>query len=77
MDLSPEEMKGAGISRVECPECATTRSLATGDATLRFPPRDKRKTSMPSRETRWDLRGTVWKLDAREKESRDENSGQQ
>jgi hypothetical protein len=67
MDLSPEEMKEAGISRVECPECATTRSLDTEGATVRFPPQDKRKTSTPSREARWVLQRTVWKLDGERK----------
>lgn len=33
----------AGVSKVECPECATTRSLdgSLGDSTLPFPPKTK------------------------------------
>ena len=62
IDLSPEEMKKAGISRVECPECATTRSLDIEGSQVRFPPHDKRKTRTPSREERWVMQGTGWRL---------------
>jgi hypothetical protein len=62
IDLSPEEMKEARISRVECPECATTRSLDILGKTVRFPPHDRRKTSTPSREERWIRHGIAWTL---------------
>ncbi len=62
IDLSPAAMKESGISRVECPECATTRRLASAGAQVRFPPHDKRKTRTPSREERWVMQATVWKL---------------
>ena len=62
IDLSPEEMKKAGISRVECPECATTRILDIEGSHVRFPPHDKRKTRTPSREERWVMQGTGWRL---------------
>jgi KaiC/GvpD/RAD55 family RecA-like ATPase len=67
IDLSPGEMKETGISRVECPECATTRSLSTEGSQVRFPPHDKRKTRTPSREERWVRQGTSWKLDGARK----------
>lgn len=62
IDLSPKGMQVAGVTRVECPECAATRSLNTLGKTVRFPPHEKRKTSTPSREERWVMQGTVWKL---------------
>jgi hypothetical protein len=60
--LSPQAMQEAGISRVECPQCATMRSLSTQGETVRFPPHDKRKTSTPHRDARWVQRGTNWEL---------------
>lgn len=62
IDLSLKEMMEAGITRVECPECAAKRSLNTLGKTVRFPPHEKRKTSTPSREERWVMQGTAWKL---------------
>lgn len=62
LDLPPKEMKEAGGWRVECPECSTTRRLNPSRKTVRFPPHEKRKTSTPSREDRWVMQGTVWKL---------------
>ncbi len=60
--LSPQAMQEAGISRVECPQCAAMRSLSTQGETVRFPPHDKRKTLTPHRDSRWVQHGTAWEL---------------
>jgi hypothetical protein len=62
LTLVPATMQEAGVAKVECPECATMRSLPLRGDTVRFPPHDKRKTSTPPRERRWVKRGTAWEL---------------
>jgi len=47
LDLLPQAMQAAGVSKVECPICATTRSLNFRGKTVRFPPHEKRKTRTP------------------------------
>jgi hypothetical protein len=62
IDISPEQMKETGISLVECPDCAGTRSLPFSGRTIRFPSHPKRKTSTPNEDERWVKRNAVWKL---------------
>jgi AAA domain len=62
LDLLPQAMQAAGVSKVECPVCATTRSLNFRGKTVRFPPHDKRKTRSPHREIRWVKNEATWEL---------------
>ncbi len=62
LDLLPQAMQAAGVSKVECPVCATTRSLNFRGKTVRFPPHDKRKTRTPHREVRWVKSEAAWEL---------------
>jgi hypothetical protein len=60
--ISPEQMKGTGISLVECPDCAGTRSLSFSGHTIRFPSHPRRKTNTPNQDERWVKRDSVWRL---------------
>jgi AAA domain len=60
--LVPAAMQEAGVAKVECPECATRRSLPLRGETVRFPPHAKRKTRTAPREARWVKRGTAWEV---------------
>jgi hypothetical protein len=62
IDISPEQMKGTGISLVECPDCAGTRSLSFSGHTFRFPSHPRRKTNTPNQDERWVKRDSVWRL---------------
>ena len=62
LDLLPQAMQAAGISKVECPVCATTRSLNFRGKMVRFPPHDKRKTRTPHHEVRWVKGEAAWEL---------------
>lgn len=60
IEISAVAMEECGVSRVECPECATVRSLTPRGQTVRFPPHDKRKTSTPNVDSRWTKPGMTW-----------------
>ena len=62
IDLSPAQLEDASISKVECPECATTRSLTPKGGKVRFPAHDKRKTRTPHQEARWVKREIDWEV---------------
>ena len=62
LDLLPQAMQAAGVSKVECPVCATTRSLNFHGKTVRFPPHDKRKTRTPHASVRWVKGEATWEL---------------
>jgi hypothetical protein len=50
----------SGVALVECPDCASTRTLEPHRGVLRFKSHDKRKTNTPNIEPRWVWRGTLW-----------------
>jgi hypothetical protein len=50
----------SGIALVECPGCASTRTLEPRGGVLRFKSHDKRKTNTPNTEPRWVKRETDW-----------------
>jgi len=51
-----------GVTLVECPDCAATRTLKPHSGVLRFKSHDKRKTTTPNTEPRW-VRGKVaWEI---------------
>jgi hypothetical protein len=52
----------SGVTLVECPNCARTRSLAPSKELLRFPSHDKRKTNAPVTGVRWAMRETIWEV---------------
>src|SRR5262249_18390769 len=62
IDISAAQMAEAGIAKVECPECATVRTLQPHGTTVRFPSHLKRKTQTRSIEARWIRKGDVWAL---------------
>jgi hypothetical protein len=57
----------SGIKLVECPNCASTRSLSPRNGVLRFPSHDQRKTRTPNQELRWVMRETAWSMVGGEK----------
>jgi AAA domain len=57
----------SGIKLVECPNCASTRSLSPRNGVLRFPSHDQRKTRTPNQEPRWVMRETAWSMVGGEK----------
>ena len=62
LSLSVAQMVEAGVTKVECPECATVRTLQPRGATVRFPSHQRRKTRTPSSETRWIREGEAWTI---------------
>ncbi len=52
----------SGIALVECPDCASTRTLEPRGGVLRFKSHDKRKTRTLTTEPRWVKRETVWEV---------------
>ena len=50
----------SGIGRVECPDCACTRTLTPQGGVLLFKSHDKRKTSTPNTGPRWARVETDW-----------------
>jgi hypothetical protein len=49
----------SGVSLVECPDCASMRTLEPRGGVLRFKSHDKRKTTTPNAGQRWAKKGTV------------------
>ena len=49
----------SGIALVECPDCASTRTLEPRGGVLRFKSHDKRKTTTPNTGQRWAKKGNV------------------
>jgi hypothetical protein len=60
IDLS--RFRESGVALVECPNCASTRTLEPHGPTMRFKSHDKRKTTTPNTESRWTQKGTEWVL---------------
>jgi len=50
----------SGVALVECPDCASTRTLEPHGGVLRFKSHDKRKTDAPNTGQRWVKRETDW-----------------
>jgi hypothetical protein len=50
----------SGVSLVECPDCASMRTLEPRGGVLRFKPHDKRKTTTPNTGRRWARGKTDW-----------------
>ncbi len=50
----------SGVSLVECPDCARTRSLTPHKGVLRFPSHDRRKIQTPNTMPRWVKGQTSW-----------------
>ncbi len=50
----------SGIALVECPDCASMRTLEPHSGVLRFKPHDKRKTDTPNTGQRWAKGETDW-----------------
>lgn len=62
VELTPKQMLDAGVTKVECPECTTLRTLQPRGSTVRFPSHQRRKTRAESSEPRWVRTGTAWVL---------------
>jgi type II secretory pathway predicted ATPase ExeA len=52
----------SGTALVECPECASLRTLAPRSGVLRFPAHDQRKTRTPNSDRRWALGEAAWEV---------------
>jgi hypothetical protein len=62
LELSPAIFMQSGVSKVECPACASMRSLSVQGQTVRFPSHDKRKTITPNVDPRWAKQGAGWEV---------------
>ena len=60
IDLSV--FQSSGIALVECPVCASTRTLEPRGSKLKFFSHDKRKTHTSTTSRRWMKRETAWEL---------------
>src|SRR5216684_1748774 len=52
----------SGVSLVECPDCARTRTLSPRNGVLRFSSHDKRKTRTSTTSRRWARIDSTWKV---------------
>lgn len=52
----------SGVALVECPDCASTRSLSPRKGILRFQSHDARKTRTPNTDRRWTQGETAWEV---------------
>lgn len=66
VEIEAKRFLESGIKLVECPYCASTRSLSPRNGILRFPSHDKRKTRTPNTDQRWAMGETIWKVVAGE-----------
>lgn len=55
-----KRFRESAVDLVECPDCASTRTLEPHDEVLRFKSHDKRKTSTPHTGQRWAKMETDW-----------------
>ncbi len=62
LSLSVAQIVESGVTKVECPECATVRTLQPRGATVRFPSHQRRKTRTANSETRWIREGEEWTI---------------
>lgn len=62
LEIEPKRFLESGIKLVECPNCASTRSLSLRSGVLRFPSHDKRKTHTPNTDRRWAMGKTTWEV---------------
>jgi hypothetical protein len=62
VSIEPKRFLESGVRLVECPNCASTRSLSPRSGVLRFPSHDKRKTRTPNTDQRWTLEQTIWEV---------------
>jgi hypothetical protein len=62
VEIEPKRFLESGIKLVECPDCASTRSLELRKEVLRFPSHDKRKTRTPKTDRRWARGKTTWEV---------------
>jgi len=60
MPLDLARFLESGVTLVECPDCACTRTLEPRGEVLRFKPHDKRKTTTPNIGERWARIGATW-----------------
>ncbi len=62
VSIEPKRFLESGVKLVECPNCASTRSLSPRNGVLRFPSHDKRKTRTPNTDQRWAMEQTIWEV---------------
>ena len=62
VSIEPKRFLESGVKLVECPNCASTRSLSPRNGVLRFPSHDKRKTRTPKTDQRWAMEQTIWEV---------------
>jgi hypothetical protein len=60
-------VEGIDLFKVECSDCARTRTLSPRNGVLRFPAHSKRKTRTPNTEQRWAMEKTIWEVVAGER----------
>ena len=58
MDQDLKRFQESGVKLVECPNCASTRTLSPRKGILRFPSHNKRKTRTPNTDQRWAMKVT-------------------
>ena len=58
--IDPKRFQESGVTLVECPDCACTRTLEPHGGVLRFKSHNKRKTTTPNTEPRWAKGRTDW-----------------
>ncbi len=60
VEIEAKRFLESGIKLVECPNCASTRSLSPRNGVLRFPSHDQRKTTTPVTSQRWARIDSDW-----------------
>jgi hypothetical protein len=60
VEIEAKRFLESGVKLVECPNCASTRSLSPRNGVLRFPSHDQRKTTTPVTSQRWARIDSDW-----------------
>lgn len=55
-----KQFLNSGVTLVECPDCASTRTLEPRNGAIRFPSHAKRKTQASNTAQRWVMGATTW-----------------
>ncbi len=67
VSIDLQRFANSGVSLIECPDCARTRSRTPHKGVLRFPSHDQRKIQTPNTMPRWVKGETAWEVVGGEK----------
>jgi hypothetical protein len=60
--LQPAQLAAAGIEKLQCPECGSTRKAAVRGETITFPSHTPLLIKRPPKGSLWIRQGTTWAI---------------